>query len=396
MSMAFWGLFLIPFLFPLALKYFLNLQVSWKEYGCQVIVVLMAVLMLWGIGNATSHYDTEILNGAVTGKEPWKFSCPTNTMNPCRNGYSCNCVQVPYECGSSDSKGNYQSQTCYRTECDTCYTYPWEQNWYVSSNIMSKIEIDRVDSQGAVTPPRWSSVQINDPVSTTHKYKNWVRASSKSLFKQDPIADERYAKLIPEYPLKIYDYYNINRVLTPNTALVKKAAWNKELSYVLGQLGPTKQLNTAVVVVKNVDRSYANAARRAWYGFKKNDAILFVGVDAQNNVIWGDTMSWSKNEVFNVETRNYIERYIGTNVNNIDPKIFFTDYGAIAKAQFQRRSMKEFEYLKGDIPPPTWLIWVTAIVAVALSGVTSYIFHIKDLFVDNMNVRALRPAFRRY
>lgn len=375
MSMAIWALCLIPLLIPLCAKYFLSLDISWKEYAVQAVSGVLIVCMIWAIGNMTANSDREILNGAVTGKEAWKFSCPTNTSNPCRNGYDCNCHEV---CSTStDSKGN-QTKSCH-TECDTCYEYRWEQNWYVNSNLQSRIEIDRVDEQGALQPDRWSSVIKGDPVSITGSYKNWVKASSKSLFKEDPVADERFAKIIPEYPIEIYDYYRINRVLTPNVKLANISVWNEELSKVLSIRGPERQLNTVVVIVKGVDRSYANAVRRSWHGFKKNDAVLFIGLDGQNRVAWGETMSWSKAEIFNVEARDYIQRYTGTAITDIEPKLFFNGYSQIAKS-FVRRPMKEFEYLKGDIPPPNWLIWVAAIFALAFSGGTSYIFHRNNPF----------------
>lgn len=381
MDFVFWGIVLIPVVISLFCKFALRWEISWLEWGAQVVIGLACLSLIWAGGRYSATADTEIVNGAVTAKDVWRFSCPINTGNPCRNGYSCNCVQVPYECGSSDSKGNYQSRTCYRTECDTCYKYDWEQNWYVHNNmpVSNKLEIDRVDEQGAREPPRYSRVNIGDPTSAQHSYQNWVKASVGTLYSEDKGKDDIYAQIIGTYPTKVYDYYMVDRVLTPNFKLRNEAAWNRELAKAVSTLGPQKQMNLVVVIAENVPRDYAYGLRRSWEGFKKNDAVIIIGTRG-GAIQWAEVMSWSKNELFNVELRNKISVDMrGQDINAVDPALFFSMVHDVGMRNFERRPMAEFEYLKGSIPPPLWLMIACAIAAVLLGLGTSYIFNRVDL-----------------
>lgn len=392
---ALFGIILIPVAISLFCKFALRWGISWLEWGAQVLIGCICLTLIWGIGRYSAADDVEIVNGAVTGKHAWKFSCPTNTSNPCRNSYSCNCHQV---CTSStDSKGN-TTQSC-TTHCDTCYVYPWEQNWYVKNNmpVNSEIEIDRVDRQGKRMPDRYREVRVGDPTSATHRYKNWVKASVGSLYSNDERASETYAALMSKYPNKVYDYYRVDRIVTPTKfKLVNEDAWNEELSKALSTLGPTRQMNMVVVIVEGVPREFAYGLRRHWEGFKKNDAVIVIGT--RNGAIeWAEVMSWSKNELFNVQLRNAISVDMqGVAVNAINPATFFAQVKDISQRNFVRRSMKEFEYLKGSIPPPTWLMWTAIIAAIVLGIGTSFIFNRVDLDAAIFNRGTRFNHFNRF
>jgi hypothetical protein len=369
------GIILIPVAISLFCKYALRFEISWLEFAAQLVIGFCVFSLIWAVGRYSAAGDTEILNGTVQSKNAWRFSCPTNTSNPCRNGYSCHSHQVCSTVGS----GKDAHESCHE-EHDTCYEYDWEQNWYVKSNVptASEIEIKRVDAQGAYMPPRYDKVQVGDPVSGTHAYKNWVKASVNSLFKEDAGKDETYKALMKPYPIGIVDYYNIDRIVTPNFPLANKQAWNWELSKMLGKLGPSRQMNMVVVIANNVPRDYAYGVRRSWQGFKKNDAIIVIGLQ-NGKVSWGETMSWSKNSIFNIEMRNMVTDLQGTDINAVNPATFFANVQTISTKDFVRRPMKEFEYLKGDIPPPVWLIVLSVILAILFGVGTSVLFNNVDL-----------------
>lgn len=306
------------------------------------------VLVLALITMAFTSYgsrDTEVLNGFVTGKEINRFTCPINTSNPCENGYDCNCRPVTYQCGS-DSKGN--PTYCTRIECDTCYKYEWEQNFFVDSSLQGEraYKISRVDEQGAVTPPRWSQTHRGDPVSITNSYTNYIIGAVDSIFAQDGTAEAKYKTKIPAYPLGIYDYYKIDRLVTVGNVKLDKKVWNEQISRVLVNVGPEKQANIVVVVAEGVQMDFANAVRRAWRGFKKNDIVVFVGVDAAGNMTWTRTMSWSKESIVDVKMEaTIIEQFDG---KPLEPMAFMKIVKDVSLSHFKRRSMEEFEYLKAE------------------------------------------------
>lgn len=368
MDLALFLLFLVPPAIGLIARFVLKADISWKEMGIQVIGGCLVLSLIWCLGRYSAASDTEILNGTVTGSHSWRFSCPTNTSNPCTNGYTCHSRMICETTGS----GKDQTTTCHE-EHDTCYVYDWEQNWYVDSTL-GDFQIARVDDQGAKEPPRYSIVRIGDPVSTTHGYMNWVKASADTLYAEADHDVEHYAALLPTYHQRIYDYYKLNRVYTPNVKLANISQWNDALSRMQGPLGSTKQININLVIVEGVARDYAPAVRRHWEGFKKNESVIVVGLRG-GLIDWAESMSWSKNSIYDVDLRNMIEDRRGTAFASIDPTEFVGSISEIVRRDYVRRPMKEFEYLKGEIPPPAWMIWVASIMALLYGVGTSYVFN---------------------
>lgn len=372
MTLLFVFLF-IPVVIALIAKFAFKLDISYREFGAQIVAGCLSVLIVWSIGAESATWDREVWNGAVTRTRMYEFSCPMNTLNPCTNSYSCNCRQVY---AGTDSNGRAR----YRTECDTCYVYPWERNWEVYSNVWNgNMNIRRIDAQGAQTPPRWAAIRPGDPVSTTNGYQNWVRAASSSLFNESPEADSVYEELLVDYPIEIVDYYRLDRVVTPNVELRNEREWNRELANSLSRLGPSRQMNMVFVITKDTQRDYAFAMRRHWRGFKKNDAIVFIGLDASGNITWSETMSWSRNELFNIEMRAFFEERIGQSFAALNPRDTMAQVEEISLL-FERRPMHEFEYLRGDIPPPTWLLILATILSVGGGIGLSIFFHRNEVF----------------
>lgn len=359
----------IPLLACAVLKFLFNKEISYKECGAMAFVTVLVCSFVWVVGRESAAWDHNFINGQVVSKRPWTFSCPTNTSNPCRNGYSCNCYTV------CTGTGNNRS---YTTHCDTCYRYPWERNWMVSTNVhKGELQISRIDKQGALEPPRWSAIRIGDPASNSQGYRNWVKASASSLFKASERDVERYKNILPNYP-EIYDYYKVDRFVTPNLKFENASQWNDAISQILVKLGPSNQLNLLLIVVEGAPRDYAYAVRRHLTGFKKNDGVMVIGLN-KGVIEWAEVLSWSKAAIFNVELRNYWEDKRGTYFTSLDPYTTMEEISVISKL-FQRRPMKEFEYLRGDILPPVWLIWTTFILMGLLVGGLGYLFYRENPF----------------
>lgn len=359
---------LIPVIVSLVAKYAFKADINWKEFLIQFVGGVAALSLIWVLGRYSAAHDTEVWNGYVTGKHMNHFTCHTNTMNPCQNGYTCHSHQV--------CSGSGKNRSCHE-EHDTCYVYPWEQDWYVDSTLDS-FEIERVDRQGANQPPRYSVAAINDPVSTTHSYNNWVKAAADSIYAQDVNAETQYAKIMPTYQQNVYDYYKLDRVYPSNTGL-RLNAWNTAVARLNSVYGAKKQINVVIVFVADANRDFANALRRKWEGFKKNEAVLVIGTRG-GVITWAQSMSWSKQSIYDVDMRRMVENdFLGKAVSTIDPVDFTVHMSPIIDTDYVRRPMKEFEYLKGDIPPPNWLIWVAVIFTLIYGVGTSILFNRYEL-----------------
>lgn len=357
-------------LIPPALAYvgkrYFGRDITILEMCAQAVIGVVAVIGIWIGGNNLAVRDTEILNGVVTRTEVRQMRCYRDGITGCTQSYPCDFYR--------DSRGNSRHHTCYR--------YPWERNYEVYSNTDDgedpSLLIDRVDPQGRNIPPRWVEIQPGDPFSRTNHYSNWVRAARDSLFHREPMLEERYADLLVDYPEEIYDYYRIDRVVAPNVQM-DEDLWNREITRILSTLGPTRQMNLIVVVTEGTGLDYAAVLQHHWYGFRKNDAVLMIGLN-NGAIAWADVRSWSKEARFDIELRNYVSQMAGTNLSAIDVPAFMNEVNRIGDAYFVRRPMAEFEYLRSDIPPPWWLILASIAFSIVFSVVASYYFAMYDPF----------------
>lgn len=313
------------------------------------------MIVYWsGVYSQTS--DTLVVNGQVTSKEMNRVSC--------RHDYQCNC--------RTRCSGSGKNRSC-STVCDTCYEHSFDNDWDVHTTI-GGYTISTIDRQGLKEPPRWTQVKKTDPVSRTEWYVNYVKAVPESLFNFNMKLLQDFKEGRPAYPLTIYDYYNIDRFITSGVAVIDASQWNKDLSLILGELGPSKQVNAVVVVTKQSNAMFAKAMQASWIGGKKNDVVVVIGAPEYPNVAWVEVFGWSKNALFNVQLRDDILA-IGT-VDRL--KIVPAIRTNIVKS-YVRKPMAEYEYLKDQIEPPMWVTILAIVLSIMSLGGMTYYFHGIDL-----------------
>lgn len=307
--------------------------------GVVFVIGAIATALVFAISSASATADTEIWNGKITSKD--------RIHGDYVSTYYCNCVQ------SCSGSGN--NRTC-TTTCQTCYENHYTVNWQCGSTA-GAYTIESADwtnrgVYGLPNPRRWVDIGIGDPVSRAHSYTNYVQAVPESLFRPSgETLKKQFAGLIPEYPSSIYDFYRINRFLTPGYSTPDAPAWNAGISELLKDRGPKKQVNAVIVVAKTGDANYAYALRDAWLSAKKNDVVLVIGSSAWPKIDFVDVISWTKNELFKVQLRDDVLA-LGT----IQRQPILDILGKQIDTNFERRHMAEFKYLESEIDPPTWLL----------------------------------------
>lgn len=324
-----------------------DMQAVLVGVGAFVVVSFLVTLSLFFIAKGSATDDVEIWSGQVTGK--------TKDLGSYEQPYDCFC--------STDSKGNRSCRTCYETH----YTVKWD-----CQTTVGNFRINDVDStnknRAYSTPdtPRWLQIAVGDPASKRHNYTNYIQAVPNSLFTPSS-ADlkAKFASLIPAYPDKVYDFYKIDRVLTPGYSMPDIAQWNQNLSLMLRELGPTKQANAILVIAKTDDPNYEYAIRDAWEGANKNDVVVLVGSKNFPTIDFVRVISWTKSEIFKVELRDRLMDAGVVNRQMIDV------IGEQIGKNFVRRKMAEFEYLSNEIDPPTWLV-ILDILLVLAGGVGAH------------------------
>jgi len=241
-------IFLTFLLIPLVVGIFswiITKKITWKEAITHVVIQMIFIGIMVAFMLTSNMSDNEIWNGSITKKERNKVSC--------RHSYECNCV-TKYRKVCSGSGKNRTCHTESYEVCETCYEHSFDVDWNLYNNIGESWRVSRIDRQGITEPPRWTKTKIGDPTSSRHSYPNYIKGSPDSLFKTG-LNDQMYKDKLPKYPLGIYDYYKLNRLVTVGINVKNRDAWNKGISKISSELGPTKQVNI-VVVLTSLPQTY--------------------------------------------------------------------------------------------------------------------------------------------
>ena len=354
-------LFLIPLLAWLVIgKLIFKHEFSWNEMGIQagITAVVLAILVM-----SSSYYQTadeKLVNGVVKELNARKENCnqmwsdysdsfcTNETTRSVRSGQSCRTINKIRTCIP-----RYKTQ--YRS------IYPWEIRYFVETEI-SDHEIDRVDRQGSTTPPRFASIKIGDPVAQLVSYTNYIKGASDTLFNQ------KYEDVPPiAYP-GIYDYYKSRRVIyfgvPSNSEFVEK--WNNELAVVNADIRKTGA--NVIIAVTNQTQDWAERLAQAWDAHNINDLIVVIGTDG-TDIKWVDVRSWSKSDLVNITIRDEV-----LNLKTIDKTRINDIIKSSVMEYYEEESMDNFEYLAEDIPPPTWLYIIAAIILFVIGPMVTYYF----------------------
>lgn len=346
-------------------------DVEWKEVAIAGSIGAVLTLLVYLGGLASQVGDVEILNGEVISKNSEHVSCS--------HSYECRCKEVknPQTCSGSGSARTCSGGGTTRT-CDTCYEHSYDVDWNVITNV-GTFNIDRVDRQGTSTPPRWTAVVQGEPVAKTHYFINYVKAVPDSLFHARAEVAGKFDSMIPAYPSGVYDYYRLDRAISVGVPVPDLKAWNQDISQIVRKLGPQRQANVIVVFVNTADQSYLHALEGKWIGGKKNDIIVIIGTTSYPKIDWVAVSSWTDKALFKVYLRDEIFA-----LQNIDRPAIIKAIETNTMKSFERKQMKDFEYLKYNIEPPFWMLTLAIILGMMASLGCSYYFYRN------------RPFYKRY
>lgn len=180
---------------------------------------------------------------------------------------------------------------------------------------------------------------------------------------------------MPEYPQDVYDYYRLNRLVSVGVTVPDQNEWNRSLSEVNGELGRAKQVNVIVVLVKSLPDDYLYALEEQWIGGKKNDVVLVVSVDDQMKPLWAGVLCWTTNELFKVKLRDDV-----MNDAVVTRDAVIKDLETNVSQYYERKPMKDFEYLSSSITPSTTEWVITLIIGLFVAIGLVVFFQINDVF----------------
>ncbi|QKE54355.1 hypothetical protein ACSA002_0410 [Salmonella phage vB_SalM_SA002] len=344
--------FIPAMLWVILSKFIFRATITLKEWCMQIGALILVSLLFWGfiaMGSLTMSYDSEVLNGYITGKESVRVSC-----------------EHQYKCGETctrDSKGN---ESCVPIYCDE---HPYDVDWDVHSTV-GDWTIHRINRQGTREPPRWAQVVIGEPAAKEASARNYMLLQEHHFDTGEAIM-QKYEKDIPKYP-ETYDYYRIDRVINQTKG---DYAWmNTYLNDQLRMLGKAKQLNV-IVVITNKPYDYYTAVRHAWKGTKRNDVQLFYGLDDTGKIVWFKADSFADGQSNSAMLESL---RIPTLDTMLTPDVL-NEQLVIIKDKFVRLPNEKLEYLKDQWSPSIGFISFLTILNLIIAIGLSIVMHREDL-----------------
>lgn len=333
---------------PFIAKHLWDYDISWKEVGLNILIVLVVAAGIWQLGRYGRTQDTEIWNGQVTGKE--------RVHGHYTRSYDCMCT--------TDSEG-------YET-CQTCYEDRYTVTWYGYTTV-GTVTFDHEDRGSRRVysfpdPSSYKECEKGQPASLPHTYTNYIQAVPNGVFFKSP-EHNTYPYTIPDQP-KVHNFYRINRVLSVGGVHTDSNRINELLNDHLRTMGARKQVNITVVFTKVMDPNYRYALENEWEGVNKNDVVIVAGVK-NKTMYWIDVITWAGNygnEMLQVKLR---EDLVNTTV---DADKFTETVVSRIEELYTRPSGAAFEYLKRYVQPKFWVQIVASVFCVLGSLGLSLIF----------------------
>jgi len=151
----------------------------------------------------------------------------------------------------------------------------------------------------------------SEPIVTEHMYENRVAASDSILNFADVSEEDVEFYGLHEYP----DVPGWLVTTIRDTKYWKKP--DKYFQYLNGKLGPERKLRIWVLIFRDqADRIAAFKQVDYWKNGNKNEFIYCIGVDKKDNILWGETISWTEKEDLKIEGRNFIQTEMGKVLND--------------------------------------------------------------------------------
>ena len=344
--------FIPAMLWVLLSKAIFRKTITMMEWCIQCAALIVVSLMMWffiAMGSLSMSYDTEILNGYITGKESVRVTCTHE-----------------HQCGETCWKDKDGKRHC---KPKYCKDHAYDVDWDVHSTVGS-FTIDRLDRRGLQEPPRWTDVVIGEPAARASYAQNYMLLQEGHFNTSDTIMS-KYAGKLPKYP-ETYDYYRYNRVI--NETKTDYGWINTYLNDQLRQMGKEKQLNV-IVVITDKPYDYYTAIRQEWQGTKRNDVQLYFGLDPDGNIAWfkADSFADGQSNATMLESLR-----IPTLNAKITPELI-NEQMLIIKQKFVRLPNEKLEYLKDQWSPSIGFITFLTILNLLISIGVSIAMHKEDM-----------------
>lgn len=349
--------FLLPALITVVMfKVFFQKDITLKEFGLHSLAAGVITAVVYGLSMLvlySSLYDTEILNGFVSKKYQDTIVC--SEYSSCKNYH----YKTEYYYTTVDGKLKRKSRKV------KVFDYPTEYNWEVETSIGNNFEIDRVDRRGTQEPPAFTAIRIGEYAAGTNIYVNPLLMSGVSLFNTETNKgkfSEEELKKIPDYP-SIKNTYKFDPFV--NTTSFNTSEYRKIVNDVMTGMGASKQVNIVYVLYnpEEAGPKYSDKVLNKWNGGKKNDVIVFFGVNKSGIIQEFKSFSYAGGMGNELLHSSLLMKFSGSEPFNKMAVIEVLD--SVSK-EFKRLPSSEFKYMISDVRPSPFLsLLIVAFVCMA-------------------------------
>lgn len=365
--MIIWLAILIPIVASIVLYKKFQHKVLWWEFliPFAISIVLIATSKL--IIETAQTRDTEYWGGWLVEAEYYE---DWNERVSCRHPESCDCSNKDGSCS-----GGHGYEHMYDVDYHPPYWQIMDSNGLVVGvdkntfeslckrfNNRSFVDLHRDyhTDDGDKYVANWDKKELTlVPVTTSHSYENRV-AVSDSVFNYQEVDPKEFGLF--DYP-RITHYYQCDAVIGSGDQTQGTA--NKRLKIYNAKLGRSKQVRMLVVVFKDQPVQAGFDQESYWKGGNKNEFVVTIGVDKENNVSWCHPFSWTEIEELKIETRNHIATQKKLNLEQIVEWL-----APQVEKKFQRKPFADFDYL--SVEPPMWAVLLTFFLVAGINGGVSF------------------------
>ncbi len=190
---------------------------------------------------------------------------------------------------------------------------------------------------------------IMDYVVSEETYENRIQASHSIFNYEDINPDSAKSMGLYDYPSE--DNNHINSLLGYD--LYDKDYLNQYLGNYNGYLGNTKQVKVWFLIFKNKPISKAFQQESYWKRGNKNEVVICIGTDKNNNIKWSHTFTWTRKESVKIDIRDII-----ANAKSLhEMKAIIDGSMFVIQRDFKRREFHEFDYLEIELPT-SFMVWL--------------------------------------
>ena len=383
--MAAYGAILLSFLVTLGFYLYDKKSYTWWEFFVAPLVTTILVLLTQLIFKASSSYYGETWGSTVTAiyeQEPYNYwhsetcsrqvACGTDSEGNteyCTEYYDCSHqddVGPSWEAVTNIGESLDISEATYerlrkqfapngRSIIDTKENYDSDDECVHSDG--TKFEGKEVGNVSYTYKTVWPQTDASrQPVSSSHSYKNKVKASNVSVFNIKVVTPEDVKKY------GLYDYPKIENPFTYPTILGGgvSARTQENFRKLNGKFGPSNEVRIWVLVFENKPEIVGNYQENYWVRGNMNEIVICIGKNG-SKIQWANVFSWGTNERLRIDIRNYIN-----DIPTLNEKGWSDLYGYLNTNmhKFKRRDFKEFDYLTRESSAgEIWTLYILGILA---------------------------------